>query len=143
MGYLQATKKNKMVSQCLHFINEYDQVIFIIILLIGLVFFVRFKISKVDKDGIITISKVIRYEGAEAGSDLYIEIYLENKTYVTSINQECQYDCIGNYFFVRVSKNQPTEYPIFYGNRMVPKCILDKIKYFEGWTNFPTCDSMN
>lgn len=81
-----------------HFIKEDDQIIFAILLVIGLFFFVRIRIANFEKDGVITIAKVIRYECAESGSDLYIKIYLQNKTYVTSVNQECQSDCIRNYF---------------------------------------------
>ena len=124
-----------------HFIKEYDQIIFAILLVIGLFLFVRIRIANVEKDGVITIAKVIRYECAESGSDLYIKIYLQNKTYVTSVNQECQSDCIGNYFFVKVSRKNPKNYPIFYGNRVVPKCILDKAKDFAGWPNFPVCEN--
>lgn len=93
------------------------------------------------EQGVIIVAKVLRLEGAESGSDLYIEIYLKGKTYYTSVDQECQSDCIGNYFFIRVMTCNPVDYPILYGHQQVPDCKLKNVKEFDGWKNIPDCNN--
>ena len=94
-----------------------------------------------DKHGIITVAKVTGFEGAESGSDLYLEIYLEGKKYKTSVGQGCQHDCIGRFFFVKVLRDNPTHYIIFYGYKPVPDCIMSNVIYFKGWKEIPDCNN--
>lgn len=133
--------KNNIIKRFLFLVSEYDQVICAIFVFIVIILFVRHKYNQVDEQGIITVAKVLRYEGAVSGSDLYIQIFLKDTSYITSINHECGFDCIGNYFFIKVSKDNPTKYPIFYSDRKVPECILKKITFFKGWKKIPTCES--
>lgn len=122
------------------FVKNHSEAIGAMVILIGISFFVRFKVSQTNKYGIITVAKATRYEGAESGSDLYIDIYLEGKIYKTSVDQGCQYNCVGNYFFVKVLKNDPSGYVTFYGDKQVPDCIIKNVTYFKGWQDIPTCE---
>jgi hypothetical protein len=131
------------MARFLNFIKEYELIIFTCVLTIAIFLFLYFEYSKVDNDGIITVAKVIRYEAAADGSELHIEIYFKQKIYKTSLNQTCQFECIGKYFFIKISTEHPTEFPIFYDDKIVPDCIIKKVKYFNGWKKAPTCDDLN
>jgi hypothetical protein len=120
-------------------LDGYSEIIAIIIAIVVIVFFVRHKISDVNANGVITVAKILRYEGAESGSNLYIEIYLEDRKITTSINKPCPPSCIGSYYFVKVKANDPVDYPIFYDDKQVPDCIVANVKYFKGWNYFPDC----
>lgn len=121
------------------YIRNHAELIFVLIVVAGIFLFVHFKQRNVKNEGVITVAKVTNYEGAESGSDLFIEIYLDNKIYSTRIGYGCGINCIGKFFFVKVNKNNPKDYPIFYGDKQVPDCILRSVKVYEGWEDFPQC----
>jgi len=93
------------------------------------------------KSGVITVAQVTNYEGAESGSDLYIDIHYKGKIYKTTLGYGCRSGCIGKFFFIKIKKNKPTSYPIFYGDKVVPDCIVHNISYYKGWNYIPTCDN--
>jgi hypothetical protein len=129
------------MKRIIRFLDQYDQVIGVIIIVLLVFLFLYWKTGAVNNEGIITVAKVLRHEGAESGSELYIEIYLDDKKYITSVGQDCQQDCIGNYFFVKVMRNDPTDYPILYGHAPVPACIITNVKIFKGWSKIPDCSN--
>lgn len=89
--------------------------------------------------GVITVAKVTDYQGAESGSDLFIDIYFHDKIYKTRLGYGCGSNCIGKFFFIKIKMETPASYPIFYGDKPVPDCIIQNVKYFKGWSDFPTC----
>jgi hypothetical protein len=121
--------------------DEFSEIIVTLIIVFVIFFFVFNKRKEVDSMGIITIAKVNRWESAESGSSLYISIYFEDKKYTTILNKSCESYCIGNYYFIKINKDSPTDYPIFYEDEKVPDCITHNIKYFTGWKQIPTCDN--
>ena len=120
------------------FIKKHETACITILVCICLFLFVRSQINQTKNDGIYTVAKVIKYEAAESGSDFHIDIYLDGKTYSTTVDQRCQSSCVGNYFFVKVRRDDPTVYPIFYGTKQVPDCIIQNVKSFKGWRSIPT-----
>jgi len=129
------------MQRIISFIKKYEQPIGAIVIFIGIVIFVGYKMTNTKTHGLVTIAKVLRYEPAESGSELFIEIYFMNKKYVTSIGQEFQPGSFGRFFFIKIDPKQPENYPIFYADRPVPRCIIDSVKYFRGWLDFPTCEN--
>lgn len=122
-------------------LNKYDQVIGGCIILIGITGYVIYKVNNTKNNGVLTIAKVTGYESSESGSDLYIDIFWQDTVYKTSVDQACERDCIGNFFFVEIIENNPLNYPIFYGDRQVPACIVNNVKCFKGWKSFPDCNN--
>jgi hypothetical protein len=129
------------VKKIVKIFDEYSEVIVALIVVVAIFIFVFYKRQKVDSIGIITVAKVNQWESAESGSSLYISIYFEDKKYNTTLNMSCESYCIGNYYFIKINKNSPTDYPIFYEHKKVPDCIINSIKYFKGWKQIPTCDN--
>lgn len=95
---------------------------------------------RVEKEGVFTVAKVLDIEVGKSGSSCKIEIYLRRKRFVTFVpGKYCGYDCIGNYFFVRVLVDNVKMQPMLYVNKPVPACILDSLDYFNGWNSIPDC----
>lgn len=123
------------------FFSNHSQSIFFIFILVGIFFFVRNKVNKTKKEGIITVAKVIRFEGAESGSNLYVDIFFKDKIYSTSLGDGCRADCVSKYFFIKISEDSPTDYAVLYGDKPVPSCIIENVKHFNGWKDFPDCSN--
>lgn len=83
------------------FLDRYARELGACVIIIGIFLFVGYKMNHTRRYGLITVARVVRYEGAVSGSDLYIDIYVRNTVYRTSVGQDCQYDCIGNFFFTK------------------------------------------
>jgi hypothetical protein len=132
-------KKDKN-QKLLSFISNYLEIIGTLFILFVIILFLWFKERKVNNSGVITIAKVIDLNMSGDGSDLSIEIYFHKKVYKTSLNIICTGNCVGKYYFIKVNKDDPTDYPIFYEEKEVPQCIL--LNYSDqsnGWIDFPLC----
>jgi len=120
--------------------EEYRGIIGFIAIGLLIACFILVKRSEMRKHGIITVAKVIEYEAAESGSSLRIQVYLKDKVITAYVANEC-YFCAGKYYFVKVLKDDPTNYPIIYMEKPVPDCIIENVKYYKGWDDFPTCNN--
>lgn len=127
------------MKSLIKYISNHLEVVVTLFIVAGIFLYVQFRQASVNDKGVITIAKVTNYEGAESGSVLYIDIYLNDKVYSTTIGYGCNLECIGKYFFVRVDKDKPKDYPFFYGEKEVPECILRSDKKYAGWSDFPKC----
>jgi hypothetical protein len=96
------------------------------------------KANYTEKNGVVTVAKVIESAGE---GDVRIHIYYKGKIISDVVNINC-YFCLGGYYFAKVRKDDPENYPLFYEEKPVPDCIIEHVKYFEGWNDFPTCDSL-
>lgn len=123
----------------IQYCRKYIEIILVCMMALTIFVFVYFREARVNKHGVFTIAKVLRYETSESGSFLYFEIYLGDKRILTSVDQDCN-NCIGNYYFVKVSKDNPDQYPILFNDRPVPECIITGVKYFKGWEKIPNCN---
>lgn len=140
-SFVKARFTRSFMNKIIEFVQKYATALGFFVVLVCVYLYVSNKISNVDKNGVVTVAKVLKWEPAEQGSDLYIEIYLEDAKVVADIDQDCPADCVGNYFFVKVNRRKLDDYPIFYGDKPVPKCILDSVKVFHGWNSVPDCDN--
>jgi hypothetical protein len=123
------------------FLKTYGSSIGFILFIIILCWNACSKVNYTEKNGIVTVAKVIEYEAHEQGSSTLIHIYLGNKIIPTHVTPDCYY-CEGKYYFIKVLKDDPENTPLFYEDKPVPDCIIENVKYFEGWNDFPTCDSL-
>lgn len=137
------TTQNNGNQKFLSFFSKYLEIIGTIFIVVVLVLFLFYKNRKVNESGIVTIAKVIDWNASGDGSNLSIEIYFQEKVYNATLNLSCQGNCVGNYYFIKINKDNPTDYPIFYSDKKVPDCILKKSSQYNGWLDFPTCDSVN
>lgn len=119
--------------------SKYNNLIFVILGVLLIIGYTYFRKNRIDKFGIFTIAKVVRYEGASSGSFLYMTVYLGGKTFNTSVGNSC-YRCIGKYYFVKVIKENPSKHVIFYNESPVPECILKNPIPENGWKKFPSCE---
>lgn len=131
----------KIFRRIMQFLGEHDQAIGTVLIVAVLFIVSYYKNKQVKEEGIFTIAKLIRFVGAESGSSLYIDIYLNNKVYHTSVNEDFEKGGIGKFYFIKVLKNAPTDYPILYGYKQVPSCILENVKDYKGWNRIPDCDN--
>ena len=124
--------------------GAYYGIIGLILIIAGLGLWSQYKARFAWKDvvdkGVITVAKVLRYESGEYGSDLSLEVYVGDKKFTTTVDQDCD-ECVGRYYFVKILKEDPLRYPLIYTDDPVPDCILSKVKYFDGWKDIPECDS--
>jgi hypothetical protein len=120
-------------------IGSYIGIIIFLAILVLIWLFVKNQMETTEAVGVITVAKVTNYEGAESGSDLFIDIYYHDKIYKTRLGFGCGSNCVGNFFFIKIKTTEPTSYPIFYGDKAVPDCIIQNVKYYKGWQEFPTC----
>jgi hypothetical protein len=132
--------KNHLKQKGLNFISNYIEIIGTVFIVFLLFLFLWYKEGDVNKNGIITIAKVIDWNASGDGSALSIEIYFREKIYKTTLNISCEGNCVGNYYFIKINKDNPTDYPIFYEDKKVPDCILlQNSDYLNGWFDFPSC----
>ena len=122
------------------FLKKYSEALGLLLIVALIYFYVTHQTGKTKRDGIYTIAKIIKWEPAESGSDLYIDIYLEDKIYHTSLGYGCQSsECIGRFFFIKVLRSKPTQYPILLDSLPVPDCIVTSFPDFPGWKKIPKC----
>jgi len=122
------------------FLEQYRGLIGFIAIGLLVVCWMLVKKSEMRKYGVITVAQVIKYEAAESGSMLRIHVYLKDKVITAYASNDC-YFCIGGYYFVKVMKDDPDDYPILYIDKPVPDCIIKNVKYYKGWNDFPTCSN--
>jgi hypothetical protein len=120
----------------------YKPVILVFLTVVTVVLYERFQIRNVDRFGLITIAYVKEYVSAKSGGSYSVDIYLKEKKIKAKVaSGYCERNCTGNYYFVKVLENDPTKNIILYEDKMVPKCIIEKVHYFKGWNYFPGCDN--
>jgi hypothetical protein len=122
------------------FLHNYWEVVLAFLAILIIYYYIKKKGDYTDNNGIITVAKVVRQEVAESGSSLHINIYLRDKIIPASVGNDC-YNCIDKFFFVKVRKDIPANYPILYTEKPVPNCIIKSVQYFKGWDDFPTCSN--
>ena len=123
------------------FLKKYRVALSFLLLLVAIVLYVRYQLDSTKRNGIYTVAKIMKWEPAESGSDLYIDIYLSGKIYHSSLGDGCRSpECLGRFFFVKVLNSHPTHYPILLDNMPVPDCILKKFPDFPGWEEIPKCN---
>jgi hypothetical protein len=130
----------KIIFYIKTFLSDYWEVIIFIVLLLVIINDFNKKTNNTEKNGVITVARIMRHEIAEQGATLNIEIYLKNKVFTTTATNKCYY-CEGKFFFVKVLEENPTSYPILYMDKPVPDCIIENVKYYKGWNDFPTCSN--
>jgi hypothetical protein len=130
----------KIIQSSSVFLQNNSKIIFAIIVVLFLVFYSINRTNHTDKHGLITVAKVMKYEPAESGSSLEINIYLKDKVISTSVSTGC-YFCVGKFFFIKVLKDDPKSYPLLILDKPVPDCIIEKVQYFKGWDSIPSCDN--
>ena len=125
-----------------NFIKTYGPAIGTILLIIMMIYYCVSKSNNIEKNGVVTVAKVMEYEAAEQGSSLRIHVYLEHKVITAHVSNDC-YFCIGGYYFVKVLKDDPDSYLILYMDKPVPDCIIRRVgfDYFKGWKDFPDCSN--
>ena len=117
-------------------IIENRSVFITLVILIGLILFVNFRITSVEKNGVITLCKIDWYEPLADGSTTYCSVFLNDKVYKVESGMGYK-SMIGRYYFVKVLKENPNYEIIIYDNIIVPSCIL-KIKLpSNGWKEIP------
>jgi len=99
--------------------------------------YVANKLGLIKSKGVITIARVEYFKGASDGSDLHINVYYNGTTYKNVIDEFCR--CNGKFFFVKIEKNNPEGYIIFYKDKPVPDCILKRPIPITGWSDFTVC----
>ena len=122
-----------------NYINNNRSLIFGVFVISMFVIYSLFRKYQLDSHGVITIAKVVRYENAESGDNLWVKVYYNGQIYETMSGSSC-YSCIGQFFFVRIVKGDPTGVVILYNDNPVPDCILQKPLPVDGWKEIPTCD---
>jgi hypothetical protein len=127
-----------ITSKVKSFFLSYGKLILFTIAIVFIVIYAKKKTAHTEKNGVITVAKILKYEPAESGSSLKINIYLKDKVITTSVGTGC-YFCVGGYYFIKVIKDDPASYPLLLLDKPVPDCIIENIKYYQGWDSFPTC----
>jgi hypothetical protein len=122
-------------------IDEHGGLLSVItILLIFIAFFVIRK-NKMNKEGVFTIAKVIKYESDASGGSLYIEVYFRGEKINTIVNSSCfGCDKDNDFYFVQLLKQNPKYDIYFFEDYPVPDCILKKPIPELGWKELPKCD---
>lgn len=103
--FANVTRKSKP------FFLTYGKLIFTLIAVACLVIYAIKKSDHTEKHGIITVAKVLRYEAAESGGSLVLDVYLRNKVIEISAGTSC-YFCVGGYYFVKVLEDDPGSFPV-------------------------------
>jgi hypothetical protein len=113
----------------------------VIALVVLLIAYSLYRKHELEREGVITIARVDKFESAEQGGDLYITIFFKNQEYKTIVDGICN-SCNGNFYYIKIFPDKPTESPRFYQQKPVPDCILSKQDTYNGWEKIPTdtCD---
>jgi hypothetical protein len=106
------------------------------IMLITVYSITRFR--NVEKNGVITICKIDRYEAASDGSDTYCTLFFNDTTYSVIIGTGSK-NMVGKYFFAKILADQPQYEIIVYDDKEVPDCLLKNKLPKKGWNKIPTC----
>ncbi|HKC36525.1 MAG TPA: hypothetical protein VKB95_10705 [Chitinophagaceae bacterium] len=128
-----------MIDRFIDFIEKYGKAILVIFIVAIMAILGINHRNNVNRDGRITIAKVIDFQGASSGVNVHIIIYYGQKEYRKTVDVECN-DCVGNYFFVKILPEDPQGYVIFYDRKQVPECILTKPIPPNGWDRIPQCE---
>ena len=118
--------------------SKYKKLIFTLLIVLLIIGFGFYKITQINKYGVFTVARVLKYESAASGGDLYIEIYFQGKVINATVGNACA-KCIGKYYFVKVLKETPSKHVIFFNESPVPDCILRNGIPKDGWKEFPIC----
>lgn len=102
------------------------------------IFFMVKSFFDFKKNGVYTVAKVLRQEGASSGANLYLTVFFQNKRINAVADDVCRY-CVGKFFFVKVRKDKPNKV-VFYYDKPVPDCIMEAPLPPEGWKEIPKCE---
>lgn len=133
---VQKTWRNLFVMK--NFITKNPEIIGIILLFSVALVLGIFRSNYIEKNGIITVCKILRLEGSGGGTDLYLEVYLRGEKYETVINDFC-IGCVGEFRYCKIVAGDKKIVNLF--NEEVPECILNNLnKYDSGWNKIPKCE---
>ena len=99
--------------------------------------YVWLRADYVNRNGIITLVKIINVEGAADGEKVDVDVYVHGKFVRTTINKGCS-DCINKYFYAKILKNDISTFFVFY-EYPVSNCILKNAIPIDGWKSIPSC----
>lgn len=112
--------------------------IVVCLLILSIILYDVYETKKIERDGIITIAKVDKYETNVSGGDMHISIFYKQKEYKSVINTIC-IKCTGKYYFVKILDQDPGKNVILLDNIIVPQCLLSKPIPYDGWKEIPKC----
>lgn len=122
--------------------EHYSYIGFCIILLL-LLRYHNLKVNGVEKYGVISIAKVLEFQSSRSGTSYVVDIYFKNKRIRSKIpGADCNYKCVGNFYFIKFLENDPTKYAELYKDKPVPSCIHKRLRYYKGLDHFPSCDDV-
>jgi len=86
-----------MIDRFIDFIEKYWKAVLVIFVMAIMAIFGINRRNNVNRDGRITIAKVIDFQGAGSGVNVHTVIYYGQKEYKKTVDIECN-ECVGNYF---------------------------------------------
>lgn len=120
------------------FIKRNSLIVGTVIMILLLLTYIILKEQDIKSNGVFTIAKVTKYEGDADGSSLYLNIYINGAIVQQVVNQGCEGNCVGKYYFVKVLLDDPSHVTL-YGDKNVPDCILSNSIPNNGWKEIPEC----
>ncbi len=94
--------------------------------------------ERIKKDGIYYKATLFNSESTKGGTIITVSFVYNQKKYDLSFNGVKGKEAIGNQYFIQFEPKNPRAI-IFYGDKLVPDCLLNIDPPILGWKEIPTC----